>query len=133
MTIPLKVNAAGDLSQFQSGDTILGSPITTLTNSSGTVNIDLSLGDYFTLLGMAANVSSLTFTNLPAAGTARTIDITVSQNSTGGFTLALPSSFKAIGNSDLAIQLGASVRTKIVATTLDGGTTWAYSMAKVAA
>lgn len=109
------------------------STVTALTNSSGTVNVDCSKGDYFTLLGMAANVTSLTFSNLPATGKACTIDITVSQDGTGSRTLALPSSFKAIGSSDTAIQSAANVKTKIVATTLDQGTTWAYSMAKVAA
>lgn len=120
---------AGGLSADNTG----GSAITALMNSSGTVNIDCSLGDYFTLLGMSANVTSLTFSNLPGVGLGRTIDITLSQDATGGRTLALPASFKAIGNSDNAIQSAANAKTKIIATTLDGGTTWAYSMAKVAA
>ena len=106
------------------------SPITALTNSSGTVNGDLSKGDYFTLT-LAANVTSLTFSNLPPAGVARTIDITITQDATGGRTFALPSSFHAIGASDTAVQAAANAKTKIIATTLDAGTTWAYSMAKV--
>lgn len=105
--------------------------ITALTNSSGTVNVDCSKGDYFTLLGMTANVTSLTFSNLPATGKACTLDITVSQDATGSRTFALPASFHAIGASDTAIQSAASAKTKIIATTLDAGTTWAYSMAKV--
>jgi hypothetical protein len=109
----------------------LGSTVSALTNSAGVVNVDLSKGDYFTLT-LAANVTSLTFSNLPSAGSARTIDITLTQDATGGRTFALPASFHAIGASDTAIKTTASKKTKIIATTLDGGATWAYSMGAVA-
>ena len=118
-TIAYKSNAA------------LGSEVSTLTNSAGTVNVDLSKGDYFTL-AMDANVTSLTFSNLPPAGTARTIDITVQQDATGARTLALPASFHTIGFGITAITSSANAKTKIIATTLDGGTTWAYCMGAVA-
>lgn len=108
------------------------STVTALTNSAGTVNIDWSLGDYFTLT-LAANVTSVTSSNLPASGVGRTICIDIAQNSTGGFTFALPSSWKAIGNSDTAIQSAASAKTRIILSTTDGGTTKPYSMGKVAA
>lgn len=109
----------------------LGSEVTALTNTAGVVNVDLSKGDYFTL-AMAANVSSLTFSNLPPAGIARTIDITPTQNATGGWTFALPANFHAIGASDTAIKTAANKSTKIIASTTDGGTTWQYSMGAVA-
>lgn len=110
--------------------TAAGTAVTALTNAAGTVTADLSLGDYFTL-AIAANVTTLAFSNAPASGTGRTIDITITQDATGGRTFALPASFKAIGGSDTAIQSAANAVTKIIATTTDGGTTWAYSMGKV--
>jgi hypothetical protein len=45
----------------------------------------------------------------------------------------LPASFKAVGNSDTAVQSAANAKTRLIISTTDGGTTWAYSMAKVAA
>lgn len=110
----------------------LSQTIVHLINSAGTVNIDWSLGDYFTLT-LAANVTSVTSSNLPASGVGRTICIDLVQDATGGRTFALPSSWKAIGNSDTAIQSAASAKTRIILSTVDGGTTKPYSMGKVAA
>jgi hypothetical protein len=129
---PLKLASSNLPEEMGEDDAVdSGSPVTALTNSSGTVTADLDDGDYFTLT-LAANVTTLTLDNVPASGTGRTIDITLTQDSTGSRTFTLPSSFKAIGNSDTAIQSAASAVTKIIATTTDGGTTWAYSMGKVA-
>ena len=108
------------------------STVTALTNSSGVVNVDWSLGDYFTLT-LAANVTSVTSSNLPASGFGRTICIDVVQDATGSRTFAVPSSWKAIGSSDTAIQSAANAKTRIILSTVDGGTTKPYSMAKVAA
>jgi hypothetical protein len=108
-------------------DTVLGSPVTALTIVSGVVNIDCSLGDYFTL-ALTANVTSLTFSNAPTAGSGRTISVTITQDSTGARTFALPASFKAIAGSDAAIQAAANAVTKLMIETVDIGTTWAYVM-----
>lgn len=105
----------------------LGSDVTALSISSGVVNVDLDLGDYFTL-AHTANVTSLTFSNTPASPTGRTIAIRSKQDATGGRTLSLPSSFKAITGSDTAVQSAANAYTMIVATSFDQGTRWEYSM-----
>lgn len=105
----------------------LGSTVTALTIASGVVNIDCSLGDYFTLT-INANVTSLTFSNLPASGTGRTLSVTITQDGTGSRTFALPASFKAITGSDTAIQSAASAVTKLSIESVDAGTTWAYAM-----
>jgi hypothetical protein len=105
----------------------LGSSVTALAISSGVVNIDCSLGDYFTL-AINANVTSLTFSNLPASGTGRTLSVTITQDATGSRTFALPSSFKAISGSDTAIQPAANAVTKMSIETVNAGTTWAYVM-----
>ena len=105
----------------------LGSAVTALTIASGVVNIDCSLGDYFTL-AINANVTSLTFSNLPSSGTGRTLSVTITQDGTGSRTFALPASFKAITGSDTAIQSAASAVTKLSIETVNAGTTWAYVM-----
>lgn len=105
----------------------LGSPVTTLTGDP-TTNVDLSLGDFF-VLPLVNNVT-LTLSNAPDSSTGRSIVILVGQPLTGGKTLTLPSSFKSLGNSDTAIQSGASALTLIAAVSV-GTTNWYYSMAKV--
>lgn len=102
-------------------------PVTALTNSAGTVTVDCSLGKSFTLT-LAANVTTLTLTNLAGAGYATEIEIEIKQNGTGGFTFALPASFKALGGSDTAIAAAANAVTVLSAKTFDNGTTWRYAM-----
>jgi len=105
----------------------LGSDVTVLSIASGVVNIDCSLGDYFTL-ALTANVTSITFSNLPAAGVGRTLMIRMKQDATGGRTVVLPSSFKTIIGSDTAVQSGANAYTILALTSFDQGTRWEYSM-----
>lgn len=101
--------------------------VSTLTNSSGTVTVDCSLGKSFQLT-LAANVTTLTLSNLAGAGKATEIEIEFKQNGTGGFTVALPASFKALGGSDTAVALAANAVTVLSAKTFDNGTTWRYAM-----
>lgn len=108
------------------------SPVTALAIASGVVSVDCSLGDYFTC-ALTANVTSITFSNLPASGIGRTLCIDITQDATGSRTVALPASFKAIGNSDTAVQSAANAKTRLIISTTDVGATWAYSMAAVAA
>lgn len=106
--------------------------VTALSNVAGTVTLNAALGDYFTLT-LAANVTTLTITNPPAAGKGMTLTINLLQNGTGGFTFALPSSFKATGGSDTAIQLAANSRTKLIISSVDQGVRWEYAMQEVTA
>lgn len=101
--------------------------ITALSIASGVVNIDLSLGKNFTL-SMTANVTSVTFSNLPGAGFAGEFELQITQDATGSRTLALPASFKALGGSDTAIASAANAVTVLSAKTFDNGTTWRYAM-----
>lgn len=102
-------------------------PVTALANSAGTVTVDCSLGKSFTLT-LAANVTTLTLTNLAGAGFATEIEIEIKQDGTGGWTLALPASFKALGGSDTAIASAANAVTVLSAKTFDSGTAWRYAM-----
>lgn len=102
-------------------------PVTALSISSGVVNIDLSLGQNFTL-ALSANVTSITFSNLPGAGFAAEFELQITQDATGSRTLALPAAFKALGGSDTAIASAANAVTVFSAKTFDNGTTWRYAM-----
>ena len=106
--------------------------VTALTISSGVVNIDCNAGDFFTL-ALTANVTSITFTNLPASGRAVSLAVRLRQDGTGGRTVALPAAFRATTGSDTAVQSAANAWTLLTITTFDQGTRWEYTMRGVAA
>lgn len=99
--------------------------VTALSISSGVVNIDLSLGDLFTL-ALTANVTSITFSNLPGSGNGQAIFIRIKQDAIGSWTVAFPASFKAISGSDTAVQSAANAYTDMALTSVDNGTRWEY-------
>lgn len=123
--------AAGARSRKVSLSTLSGffrrRAVVALTNSAGTVAVDCASARNFTLL-LDANVTTLNLTNLDGAGSVTEIEIEFKQNGTGGFTVALPASFKALGGSDIAVALGANAVTVLSAKTFDNGTTWRYAM-----
>jgi hypothetical protein len=106
--------------------------VNALTNTAGTVTVDCSLGRNFTIT-LAANVTTLTLSNLAGSGFATEIEIEIKQNGTGGYTFALPAAFKALGESDTAIAAAANAVTVLSAKTFDNGTTWRYAMQESAA
>ena len=99
--------------------------VTALSISSGVVNIDLSLGDLFTL-ALTENVTSITFSNLPGSGNGQAIFIRIKQDAIGSWTVAFPASFKAITGSDTAVQSAANAYTDMALTSVDNGTRWEY-------
>lgn len=101
--------------------------VTALSIVSGVVNIDLSLGRDFTL-ALTANVTSITFSNLPGSGYVAEFEMQITQDTTGSRTLALPSAFKALGGSDTVIASAANAVTVLSAKTFDNGATWRYAM-----
>lgn len=101
--------------------------VTTLTISSGVVNIDHALSDLFEL-ELIANVTSITESNLPGVGNGGVMFIRMKQDGTGGRTVALPSSWKPVAGSDTAVQSAANAYTCIAATSVDNGTRWEYVM-----
>lgn len=102
-------------------------PVNALTNSAGTVTVNCALGRDFTIT-LAANVTTLTMSNLAGVGYATEVEIEIKQDATGGRTFALPASFKALGGSDTAIASAANAVTILSAKTFDNGTTWRYAM-----
>lgn len=90
--------------------------------TSGSVNIDCSLGDYFTI-GMTGNVTAITFSNLPGSNRGATKMIRFTQDSTPR-TVAWPASFRWAGGTDGVISTGSGAIDVLAITTFDNGTTW---------
>lgn len=110
------------------GGESIAEPVTVLTPSAGVVNIDCALGDYFTL-APTANVTSITFSNLPAAGKAQTITVRFTQHTTP-ITVAFPASFKWAGGTVGAVSITASAIDVLALTTFDQGTNWLATLTK---
>ncbi len=102
--------------------------VSALTITSNVANIDCSLGDYFTL-ALSDNVTSITFTNLPAAGKAQTIMVQVTQNASAAKTVAFPGSFKWPGGTTGVVSTALSAVDLFAISTFDQGTTWEANMA----
>lgn len=109
-----------------SGGAVERSPATALTGATPT--IDCGKGNYFTL-APTANVTSISFSNLPPSGMGQTIMIDFTQDSTAR-TVAWPASFKWAGGVAGAVSTGSGAKDLIALTTTDGGTTWKASIAK---
>jgi len=104
------------------------STVSTLTSSSGVVNIDCSLGDYFTIT-LTENVTSITFSNLPASGHGASKMVRITQDSTAR-TVAWPASFKWAGGSAGAVSTASGAVDVLAISTFDNGTTWRATLAK---
>lgn len=106
--------------------------VTALTINAGVVNIDCALGNYFTLL-LTANVTSITFSNLPASGRGVSLTIGIRQDGTGNRTVVFPASFRPVTGTDTTVQTAANARMRLVITSDDQGARWEYTMRPVQA
>ena len=98
-------------------------------NASGTVTLDFDgRSKYIGAITLAANVTTLAFSNLPGAGKYAEYELHIAQDGTGSRTFAIPASHKALGGSDTSIASAASAVTVLTASTVDNGTTWRYAM-----
>lgn len=97
--------------------------------TSGTIAIDCALGNYFTLAA-SGNMTSFTFSNLPAAGRAQTIMIRITQDATGSRIATWPASFKWAGGTTGALSTPANAIDVLAITTFDQGTTWIATLSK---
>jgi len=69
------------------------------------------------------NITSLLLTNVPS-GVMCSFTLTLTQNATGGRTIAIPASFK-IMNDAMVLNTLANKTSIITASTIDSGATWA--------
>jgi len=129
------VNVAGTLKQWtgsawtaiSAGGAADRSTVSALA-TSGSVGIDCSLGDYFTL-DLAGNVSGFTFSNLPASGHGASLMVRITQDSTPR-TVAWPASFKWAGGAAGVVSTASGAVDVLAITTFDAGTTWDATLAK---
>ncbi len=105
-----------------------GGTVTALSIASGVVNIDCALGDYFTLT-LTANVTSITFSNLPGAGKGASKWIEIVQGA-GPYTVAWPASFKWLGGSAGAVSTINATVDELAITTVNNGTAWKATLGK---
>lgn len=110
------------------GGEVIAEPVNALA-SSGTIAIDCALGDYFTLAA-TGNMTSFTFSNLPASGKAQTIMVRITQDATGSRVATWPSSFKWAGGSVGVLSTAANSVDVLAITTFNQGTSWIATLAK---
>lgn len=96
--------------------------------TSGSVTVDYSLGDYFTL-ALAGDVTAWSFTNMPGTGNGATLMFRITQDSTPR-TVAWPSSFKWAGGVAGVVSTGSGAVDVLAITTFDNGTNWDATLAK---
>lgn len=134
-TIALFADSNGDLQKKDDTGAVTpiggggeSSAVTAITISGGTANVDCGGGiiKNFTL-SMTSN-ATLSVLNLSGAGKVTEFEMEIKQDATGTRTLALPSTFKALGGSDTAIASAANSVTILSAKTFDNGATWRYAM-----
>lgn len=119
------VATLGELRAVLSG--VAGSVVTALSATAGVVEVDCSLGDYFTFTPAAA-VTGWTFTNVPPACT---ISIKMQQGATP-YAVAMPAAQWEGGSAD-TFSTGANARDRLVMTTDTSGATWDAALAKALA
>ena len=101
---------------------------TAVTSSSGTLTLNASLGDYFTVT-LTENVTTLAFSNLPGAGLGTTLMLQITQHASSPKTFAWPASFKWAGASAGTVSATNSAVDVLAITTFDNGTTWRATLA----
>lgn len=100
--------------------------VTTLANVAGTVAIDVSAANNGKLT-LAANVSTITVTGWTAAKD-QTYKLRLTQDGTGGRTVAWPAGWKWSGNAPPTMTATANKTDIVILSSDDGGTTIFASM-----
>jgi len=97
---------------------------TTISSSSGTATLDCDAGTIFSLT-LSENISTFTWSNPPASGTAYGFTLKVIQDASAStYTIQWPSSVDWANRTAPVLSTGASHVDHLVFYTHDGGTTW---------
>ena len=97
--------------------------IATPAISSGTLTLDMTQGNVFNV-SHNANITTLTISNPPASGNAGSLTLFLTQDATGGRTIAFPASVKWGSATPPTLSTAANGNNCFVLLTFDGGTTW---------
>lgn len=103
--------------------------VNALSISAGAITINLALGNMFTL-SLTQNITSISFTNVPAASKGQGISIEIKQDATGGRTIAgWPASVKWSGGAYTPTST-ANACDEVSFRTYDQGTNYRGTYAK---
>lgn len=105
------------------------SGVSALFSSAGVLGIDLSAGNYFTHT-LTENITSITFSNLPASGFAQEVTLRIAQNASSAKTVAWPASFKWAGGVAPSVSNTLSAYDVLTLVSVDQGSRWEATLAK---
>ena len=91
--------------------------------AAGVLDLDFAAGRVQSV-SLTENVTSLTFSNLPASGKTASLSVKLAQDATGARTFAFPAAVKFSGGAAPTLSAGASEYDWLTFITLDGGTTY---------
>lgn len=90
---------------------------------SATPTIDCSVGNSY-VVTMTANITSISFSNVPAAGKVFSLTMFLTQGGTGSYTVTWPASVKFAGGTAPTLTTTVGKTDIIGLVTHDGGTNW---------
>ena len=102
--------------------------VATPSISANALTLDCTNGNVFSV-AHNANITTLTLSNPPASGRCGSITLILTQDATGGRTIAFPASVKWPDGAAPTISTTANKENVFVLFTVDGGTTWRGSLA----
>lgn len=91
--------------------------------SSGSVTLNFENGNVFDVT-LDENLTTMTLSNPPASGDSGSFTLILTQDGTGGRTVAFPASFKWAGGAAPTLTTTANAVDIITGVTLDGGTSY---------
>ena len=95
---------------------------------SGAVTLDRKAGGV-QFMTLAGNVTSITFANWPASGTASTLRLVIAQDGTGSRTVTWPASVKWPGGTSPVLSTAANAVDIVDLASRDGGSTFHATIA----
>lgn len=101
-----------------------------LVGEYGTLEIDLSVPYHVITLDM--NVTKVSFTNLPPAGTSASYMLEIIQGTGAPWSITWPASIKTPGGESVALQAAINEYDLLVLTTRNGGTSYSLMLAGAA-
>ena len=94
----------------------------TASSTSGVLTLDTSLAEVFDIL-LHENVTTLTLSNAVAAPNVTRVLLRLTQNSTGGYTIAWPT-YKTVAGTAYVVSAAANAVDLVRLTSFDAGSIW---------
>ena len=124
-TLKLQDGAGADIVTVSTNKVAYGKGISeeavTVTQSSGTVTLDLAQGNFFEFT-LTENVTGWTFSNLASSGTASSWIIKITQHASSAKTVAYPAAIKWAGGTDHVMSTATGSIDIVSMFTIDSGT-----------